>query len=97
MANTNKTNYLVFSYKRKLFLSKIKKKKFDSHKIESTKFSDVFLDENLTFKDHINFLRTKIYKWVGTLYKLNLILPKEICIKLYNSFVESYSGYHSEV
>ena len=42
--------------------------------IDSTKFLGVILDENLIFKDHINFLRTKISKWVGIMYKLKSIL-----------------------
>ena len=51
----------------------------------------------MTFKYHINFLRTKISKWVGILYKLKFILPKEICVKLYKSFIESYIHYGLEV
>ena len=73
MVNTNKTNYIIFSYKRKLLSSGIKMNTTELKK-KSTKFLGVILDENLIFKDHINFLRTKISKWVGIMYKLKSIL-----------------------
>ena len=50
----------------------------------------------MTFKCHINFLRTIIPKWVCILYKLKFILPKEICVKLYKCFIELYILYGLE-
>ena len=57
------------------------------------KFFGVILDENLTFRYHINFLRRKFFKLACILNKLKFILPNEICLKLYKSFIELYNHY----
>ena len=36
---------------------------------ESIKFLGVFLDKNLTWKDHIKYIENKIAKNIGTLYR----------------------------
>ena len=66
-------------------------------KIESAKFLRVILDQNLSFKDYVNYVRTKFFKWVGIVHKLKFILPKTICVKLYKSFINSYIHYGLEV
>ena len=42
-----------------------------------TKFFDVFIDENLSWKQHIEILSSKISKSIGILYKLRDVLRKQ--------------------
>ena len=40
-----------------------------------TKFLDVIIDENITWKAHINTISTKISRTIGILYRSRLIIP----------------------
>ena len=42
-----------------------------------TKFLGVIIDENVTWKAHINTISTKISKSIGTLYRARLIIPRK--------------------
>ena len=58
-----------------------------------TKFSGVFIDENITWKPHINTTSTKISKIIGILYRVRLIIPRKQFNQVYFSFVHSYLNY----
>ena len=62
-------------------------------KVLTVKFLGVTLDENLTFKDHVNKLSSKIPKSVGILRRLHCQLPANIMVKLYCSLVYSHLTY----
>ena len=91
--NDEKTKYVLFSYKRKLKLPQIKIGPYEILEIDNTKFLGVFIDQNLSFKAHVNYLRTKISKSIGILYKLNKYLPTHILQKLYFTLVHPYFLY----
>ena len=55
-----------------------------------TKFLGVIIDENVTWKAHINTISTKISKSIGILYRARLIIPRKQLNQLYFSFVHSY-------
>ena len=55
-----------------------------------TKFLGVFIDENVTWKAHINAISTKISKSIGILNRARLIIPRKQLNQLYFSFVHSY-------
>ena len=40
-----------------------------------TKFLEVIIDENITWKAHINTISTKISRTIGILYRSRLIIP----------------------
>ena len=92
-----KQNINFFHKKIKVLLSGIKMSIGELQKIESTKLLGVIIDESLTFKDHVDYLRMKITQWVGILHKLNFILLKEIAVKLYKFSIESSTQYGLEV
>ena len=54
-----------------------------------TKFLGVFIDENVTWKPNIN----TIFKSIGILYRVRLIIPKKQLNQLYFSFAHSYLIY----
>ena len=60
---------------------------------EVMKFLGVFLDENMTWKNHISCVESKISKNLGILYKARSLLNKERMKQLYFSFVHSYLNY----
>ena len=53
-----------------------------------TKFLGVIIDENVTWKAHINTISTKISKSIGILYRARLIIPRKQLNQLYFSFVQ---------
>ena len=58
-----------------------------------TKFLGVFIDENLSWKQHIEIPSSKIYKSIGILYKPRDALSKQCLKHLYFSFIHSYVNY----
>ena len=51
------------------------------------------LDENLTFKDHVNKVTSKISKSVGVMRRFQCLLPPNVMVKLYYSLVYSHLTY----
>ena len=51
-----------------------------------TKFLGVYLDENISWKRHINIVSTKFCKSIGKLYRTRCILSKILQKQLYFSF-----------
>ena len=58
-----------------------------------TKFLGVYLDENISWKHHINIVSTKVCKSIGILYRTHCILSKFIRKQLYFSFINCYLNY----
>ena len=58
-----------------------------------TKFLGVYLDENISWKHHINIVSTKVCKGIGILYRTRCILSKFLWKQLYFSFVNCYLNY----
>ena len=53
----------------------------------------VIINENISWKAHINKISTKISKSFGILYRRRLIIPRKQLNQLYFSFVHSYLNY----
>jgi len=58
-----------------------------------TKFLGIYIDENLTWKHHINIISSRISKCIGILYKARNILNKQQLTQLYYSFVHCHINY----
>ena len=58
-----------------------------------TKFLGVIINENLSWKQHIEILSSKISKTIGILYKSRDVLSKQCLKQLYFSFIHSYVNY----
>ena len=95
--NDDKTKYVLFSYKRKMKLPVIKIGNYIIEETNQIKFLGIFVDNKLTFKYHANYLRSKISKSIGVLYKLNKYLPPHILAKLYTTLIFPYFLYCIEV
>ena len=51
------------------------------------------LDENLSWKSHIEIVGNKISKVTGILYRLKNVFPANVFFVLYNSLIVSYMNY----
>ena len=103
--NANNLSLNISKTKNSLFHSTRKRKDIPSilpplHidkvpvKIEfATKFLGVYLDENISWKYHINSVSTKVCKSIGILYRTCCILSKFLRKQLYFSFVNCYLNY----
>ena len=59
----------------------------------NTKFLGINIDNNLTWKAHINYITTKTSKGVGVLLRLSKELSYNILILIYNNILLPYLTY----
>ena len=89
--NVSKTSYMIISNQKNAFDIKIRESILT--KVSTVKFLGVTLDENLTFKDHVNKVTSNISKSVGVMRRLHCQLPANVMVKLYYSLVYSHLTY----
>ena len=61
--------------------------------MESTRFQGIEVDQHLTWKQHINYISSKIAKNIGILARTAFLLPASIKLNLYYSLVYPYLTY----
>ena len=86
--NAKKTKYMIVSTSHKSFPNialNLNHEVLD--RTRSYKYLGVILDENLTYKDHINHVATTVNNKTRTLRRLSHFLPKKIIIMLYKSLI----------
>ena len=93
--NIAKTHYIIFSSKRKNVTPS-----HDIHiegnsivQVNSCKFLGVMIDGKLSWQNHIDYIKQKIAKVTGVLYRARSRLSTEHLIKLYNALVIPYLYY----
>ena len=94
--NEDKTTYISFAYNSRPQELNLNIGKFSVKPTASTKFLGIFIDQNLSFKPHVQYLSSKISKSIGILYKLNKYLPFQALNMLYRTLVHPYLLYGSE-
>ena len=62
-------------------------------KRENIKFLGVIINENLTWKNHIEVVENKISKNIGVLYRASHLLEFKNLLKIYFSFIQIYISY----
>ena len=70
--------------------------KINNHTIKretSIKFLGVIIDENITWRNHINYLSNKISKNIGVMYRARRFLNLQNMKSLYFSLIHSYINY----
>ena len=93
--NINKTNYVIFSSKQKttkinlpvLFDDKPLKR------VNVVKFLGIYIDENLTWKYHIDHVCNKISKSIGGIARSRFVLSTKTKLSLYYSLIYPYINY----
>ena len=93
--NISKTHYMVFRPPRTILnyniCLKINNEEINS--VEQTKFLGVILDSHFTWKAHINYIKSKLSKSTGILYKARRLLNQKSLLSLYYAFIYPYFLY----
>jgi hypothetical protein len=93
--NVDKTQAMIFGRKNNTVPNDINIM-IDGKKLEivsQTKFLGVILDSNLSWKQHISYLKTKIAKSLGILTIARRNLNHQTLIQLYHAFIYPYLSY----
>ena len=64
---------------------------------QNSKFLGVYIDENLTWNNHLHHVTSCVSKGVGIISKLKLFLPQSTLLLLYNTMVLPYITYCNTV
>ena len=93
--NVSKTKYVIFHTINKRFQGVIPDLEINEIPLEIVKknFLGLQLNENMSWKPHIDLLSNKLAKCAGVLNKLNCFLPAHILRTLYFSMVQSRMMY----
>ena len=93
--NVEKTHYIVFTVRGKsipdhcdILISGCK-----ISEVTNTKFLGVIIDNNLTWRYHIDHLCSKAAKNMGILRKLRPVLDNDTMVTMYYSFIYPYFNY----
>ena len=65
--------------------------------VESSKYLGIIFDNRFRFKNHIDYVKSKISKFTGILYRLRKYFPLETCLNYYYAFVYPYLSYCIEI
>ena len=93
LLNLKKTNYMIFSKRRNLSPIELKIINITIKRVNEKKFLGVIIDDKLTWKSHINAMKTKMCRYVGILYRIKFHVPLKVRLLMYHSFVQSHLNY----
>ena len=96
--NFKKTKYMIFQKKgipQRLLKKKINLNisKNNIKQVEVFKYLGVYLDNKLSWQEHIQNLQTKLAKFTGLVYRIRNFVPRKIVMMIYNALVASYLRY----
>ena len=92
--NTKKSNLVIFRPKQKKIRYLPQISIFDSEKIEESAWNiGVLIDENLSWKNHLDCVITKISKTIGMIAKLRHFVQPSVLTNIYKSLILPYFTY----
>ena len=92
--NTQKTKLMLFHREQKhLDEINVVINGIEIEQVPPFNFLGIMLDENLSWKSHIEMVGNKISKVTGILYRLKNVFPGNVLFVLYNSLIVSYMNY----
>ena len=93
--NLKKTHYILFRKRRdKVTIDRsLVVDNVNIENVKQSKFLGVIIDQNLTFYDHIQYMKGKISRALGILYKCRKYFKQSTLITLYNAFIYPYFTY----
>ena len=92
--NLNKSKLMYFSSRPKMDLEKLMFAGEEIEWVEEFKYLGLTLTNKMSYSCHIEKISTKISQYIGVFHNLNKILPREILLLLYNSFVLPHLTLH---
>ena len=90
LINFDKTNYVIFKTRNKRFDESAINIFVDGKEIKKSncvKFLGIYIDCDLTWKNHINHISSKIARVIGVINRLKHVLPIRILLNLYNTMI----------
>ena len=87
--NAGKTKYIIIKPRQRHCDTRIGNNCSET----STKFLGILIDVNLSWKQHISYLNSKISKTLFTIKQVKHFLPYDSLKKLYSTLVESHLSY----
>ena len=94
--NTTKSYYAVFHRARIKLPNNYTKIKIDEANImevQCIKYLGVILDNKLSWIQHISYVKRKISKGIGIMYKARNYIDKKVLLGLYHSYIYPYLIY----
>lgn len=99
--NTKKSNFVIFRPHQKRMNFDVTIKLFDHDKNslillerkDYVKYLGILIDSNLTWKQHISFISSKIRKSLGIISRLRHFVPNDTLLSIYRSLVQPYITY----
>jgi hypothetical protein len=95
--NINKSHYMIIT--NKTYSSHVDLKINDNviEKVSNTKFLGIIIDNKLSWKEHISFVKSKVSRGIGIICKARKSLQLRTLVQLYYSFIYPYLCYGIEV
>ena len=93
--NLKKTHFIIFQRRRAKFTVS-EDLIIDGVKIDikdDTKFLGVMIDKHLSFQQHVQYIKGKVARGIGILYKCKRVFGQETLKTLYNCFLYPYLNY----
>ena len=89
---------MIFTQKSTLQRRQLKKINLNINKnnikqVFTSKYLGVYLDNKLTWQEHVQNLHVKLSKFTGVVYKIRNFVPQKIIMMLYNALIGSYLRY----
>ena len=99
--NADKSNYIIFRPRQKVLrfqpIIRIHDNTLNSEHIlemkHHIKYLGIFLDSNLPWKYHVDYLCQKISKTLGIIAKLRHFVPRHVLLTTYYSLISPYLNY----
>ena len=95
--NLNKTKIMLFSNRKCNIPVKIVIDDTLIEKVQQNTFLGIIIDDKISWKPHISYLRTKVAKCVGMMKRSCTLLNTNARLLLYHSFIMSYLYYCAEI
>ena len=95
--NVTKTNYMLFSRCINAVDVTVKINNVSINRVDATKFLGVVIDDKLSWKKHIDIVKSKVSKSMFLLNRVKFVLSYDALLLLYNSIVLPHLTYCCEI
>ena len=97
--NTKKSFFMIF-HRSRIKSNVINRVVIDNHQltqVNSSKYLGVIIDHKLNWIEHISYVKSKMSKGIGIMFKARQFLTKKALLMLYHAYIYPYMTYCIEV
>lgn len=92
--NLDKTKYVMFKQKNKIVRNpQIKINSINIEQVDTIKYLGLIMDNNLSWKDHVNYIYSKVIPMMGALYTIRNYINDQTRMSIYNAYCLSHFRY----